>query len=191
MEVKDTKKKDSEDVLSVGPDFSIQNLLLGPFQHYDDSRPVIRCVLTLQTILPFSFLFHKITRRKGRKESERLCGHRVGTGDTKKDGTVANNMVIMLHCVSRRKSCSYDRSRILQTTIFIVFQNVVRIRPQDQSTSTTCWVKRKEIQECRPLGTRHLLFPSSFSPHVGRYDTAFIVFYLPSVSLAVERATLR
>ena len=112
-------------------------------------------------------------------------------GDTKKDGTVANNMVIMLHCVSRRKSCSYDRSRILQTTIFIVFQNVVRIRPQDQSTSTTCWVKRKEIQECRPLGTRHLLFPSSFSPHVGRYDTAFIVFYLPSVSLAVERATLR
>ena len=33
MEVKDTKKKDSEDVLSVGPDFSIQNLLLGPFQH--------------------------------------------------------------------------------------------------------------------------------------------------------------
>ena len=25
-------------------------------------------------------------------------------------------------------------------------------------------VKRKEIQECRPLGTRHLLFPSSFSP---------------------------
>ena len=79
MEVKDTKKKDSEDVLSVGPDFSIQNLLLGPFQHYDDSRPVIRCVLTLQTILPFSFLFHKITRRKGRKESERLCGHRLGT----------------------------------------------------------------------------------------------------------------
>jgi len=58
-------------------------------------------------------------------------------------------------------------------------------------TSPTCWVKRKEIQECRPLGTRHLLFPSSFSPHVGRYDTAFIVFYLPSVSLAVERATLR
>ena len=38
------------------------------------------------------------------------------------------------------------------------------IRTQRCNSVTTWRVKRKEIQECRPLGTRHLLFPSSFSP---------------------------